>query len=133
LIVSTPNRLYYTESRGTQGANPFHVHEFEFDEFTQELRQFFSHVSMYLENHIEGVTFQPPGSGHTVETRVDAAESVPYSAAGEYFYIREVPSSLLGGNSLRVDFHLDKAIAPSSADARELGIVVVSIGLESKI
>ena len=55
-----------------------------------------------------------------------------YSAAGEYFYIREVPSSLLGGNSLRVDFHLDKAIAPSSADARELGIVVVSIGLESK-
>jgi SAM-dependent methyltransferase len=77
LIVSTPNRLYYTESRGTQGANPFHVHEFDFDEFTQELRQFFSHVSMYLENHIEGVTFQPPGSGHTVETRVDAAESVP--------------------------------------------------------
>jgi hypothetical protein len=33
---------------------------------------------------------------------------------------------------LRVDFHLDKALAPSSADARELGIVVVSIGLESK-
>jgi 2-polyprenyl-3-methyl-5-hydroxy-6-metoxy-1,4-benzoquinol methylase len=77
LIVSTPNRLYYTESRGTQGANPFHVHEFDFEEFTQELKQFFPHVSMFLENHIEGVTFQPHESGHTVETRVDAAEPVP--------------------------------------------------------
>ena len=77
LIVSTPNRLYYTESRGTQGANPFHVHEFDFEEFRQELRQFFPHVSMFLENHIEGVTFQPHESGHTVETRVDAAEPVP--------------------------------------------------------
>src|SRR3954451_11908286 len=33
LIVSTPNKLYYTESRGAHGANPFHVHEFEFEEF----------------------------------------------------------------------------------------------------
>src|ERR1041384_5256475 len=33
LVVSTPNRLFYTESRGTEGANPFHVHEFDFDEF----------------------------------------------------------------------------------------------------
>ena len=36
-VVSTPNRLYYTESRGAQGANPFHVHEFDFDEFRAEL------------------------------------------------------------------------------------------------
>jgi SAM-dependent methyltransferase len=77
LIVSTPNRLYYTESRGTEGANPFHVHEFDFEEFNRELREFFPHVSMFLENHIEGVTFQPHESGHTVETRVDAAEPVP--------------------------------------------------------
>jgi len=80
LIVSTPNRLYYTESRGTEGANPFHVHEFDFDEFTRELKQFFPYVSMFLENHIEGVTFQPfqpLEPGHTVETRVDAAEPAP--------------------------------------------------------
>ena len=37
-IVSTPNRLYYTESRGAEGANPFHVHEFDFDEFSRELQ-----------------------------------------------------------------------------------------------
>ena len=77
LIVSTPNRLYYNESRGTQGANPFHVHEFDFDEYTRELKQFFPYVSMFLENHVEGVTFQPHEAGHTVETRVDAAEPVP--------------------------------------------------------
>src|SRR5215470_10132741 len=37
-IVSTPNKLYYTESRGKDGANPFHVHEFEFEEFRTELK-----------------------------------------------------------------------------------------------
>jgi SAM-dependent methyltransferase len=89
LMVSTPNRLYYTESRGAQGANPFHVHEFDFEEFTRELREVFPYVSMFLENHVEGVTFQPfqplePG-GPTVETRVetrvearvDVAQAVP--------------------------------------------------------
>jgi len=76
-IVSTPNRLYYTESRGAEGANPYHVHEFDFTEFTAELKQFFPHVSMFLENHVEGVTFQPHEHGHTVEARVDTAEPVP--------------------------------------------------------
>jgi SAM-dependent methyltransferase len=76
-IVSTPNRLYYTESRGADGANPFHVHEFDFDEFNRELKQFFPYVSMFLENHVEGVTFQPHEAGRTVEARVDTAEPVP--------------------------------------------------------
>jgi 2-polyprenyl-3-methyl-5-hydroxy-6-metoxy-1,4-benzoquinol methylase len=76
-IVSTPNRLYYTESRGAEGANPFHVHEFDFAEFTAELKQFFPHVSMFLENHIEGVTFQPHEHGYTVEARVDTMDPVP--------------------------------------------------------
>jgi SAM-dependent methyltransferase len=77
LIVSTPNRLYYTESRGAHGANPFHVHEFDFAEFNAELKEFFPFVSMFLENHVEGMVFQPCESGNTVEARVDAAESAP--------------------------------------------------------
>jgi SAM-dependent methyltransferase len=77
VIVSTPNRLYYTESRGADGANPFHVHEFDFEEFNRELKQFFPYVSMFLENHVEGVTFQPHEAGETVEARVDSAEPVP--------------------------------------------------------
>ena len=77
LVVSTPNKLYYTESRGPHGANPFHVHEFTFDEFRQELNAVFPHVSLFLENHIEGVTFQPHEAGETVEVRVDAGEPAP--------------------------------------------------------
>ena len=76
-IVSTPNRLYYTESRGTEGANPFHVHEFDFEEFRAELSAIFPHVVLFLENHIEGVTFQPHEAGNTVEVRVDASGAAP--------------------------------------------------------
>ncbi len=87
-IVSTPNKLYYNESRGRQGANPFHVHEFEFEEFREALRAVFPHVSLFLENHVEGVSFQPaPDSttpGNTVEVRVDAARAEP---AESHFFI----------------------------------------------
>jgi hypothetical protein len=55
-----------------------------------------------------------------------------YTTAGDYVYVREIPASLLTGDSLRVDFQLDKAMAPSGPDIRELGIIVLSIGLESK-
>ena len=77
LVVSTPNKLYYTESRGTDGANPFHVHEFDFDEFRAELAAVFPHVSMFLENHVEGFTFQPHEAGSTAEVRVDAGDPAP--------------------------------------------------------
>ncbi len=77
LIVSTPNKLYYNESRGLEGANPFHVHEFDFAEFQQELKSVFPFVSMFLENHVEGVTFQPEETGNTVEVRVDSGEPQP--------------------------------------------------------
>lgn len=77
-IVSTPNKLYYSESRGSSGPNPFHVHEFEFNEFRAELGEVFPHVSLFLENHTEGVVFQPathPES--TAESRVDDAVCSP--------------------------------------------------------
>jgi len=76
-IVSTPNKLYYSESRGTVGDNPFHVHEFEFEEFRTELQSVFPDVTLFLENHTEGVTFQPHERGNTAEVRVDAGEVSP--------------------------------------------------------
>jgi SAM-dependent methyltransferase len=79
-IVSTPNKLYYGESRGAQGENPFHVHEFEFAEFRDELRSVFPHVSLFLENHVEGVTFRPHEAGNTAEVRVDPGDAVPEEA-----------------------------------------------------
>jgi len=76
-VVSTPNTLYYTESRGAQGANPFHIHEFTFEEFRGELSAIFPHVTMFLENHVEGVAFQPHEAGNQVEVRIDAGEPAP--------------------------------------------------------
>lgn len=76
-IVSTPNKIYYGESRGTQGDNPFHVHEFEFAEFREELRAVFPHVSLFLENHVEGVTFRPHEASNTSEVRVEAGDAAP--------------------------------------------------------
>jgi SAM-dependent methyltransferase len=79
-VVSTPNKLYYEESRGASGANPFHVHEFEFEELRAELLGVFPHVSMYLENHVEGLVFQPGEPDTAVEVRVDAATAPPSEA-----------------------------------------------------
>lgn len=83
-IVSTPNKLYYTASRGRQGANPFHVHEFEFEEFRDELTRVFPYVSLFLENHVEGVSFQPCDPGQTVEVRVDPGQ---VAAAESHFFV----------------------------------------------
>jgi SAM-dependent methyltransferase len=77
-IVSTPNKRYYSESRGCSGPNPFHVHEFEFEEFRAELGEVFPHVSLFLENHTEGVVFQPAAHAETTaESRVDDAICSP--------------------------------------------------------
>src|SRR5260221_4434906 len=82
-IVSTPNKLYYSESRRLAGPNPFHVHEFEFEEFRAELAEVFPHISLFLENHAEGVVFQPAGSADAqsgADVRVDAGRSAPAEA-----------------------------------------------------
>jgi SAM-dependent methyltransferase len=86
-IVSTPNKLYYAESRSQAGANPFHAHEFEFDEFQSELSAVFPHISLFLENHVEGVAFRPlqaGGAGATTEVRVDGGETPP---AESHFFV----------------------------------------------
>ena len=82
-IVSTPNKLYYSESRRRAGPNPFHIHEFEFEEFRAELAEVFPHVSLFLENHAEGVVFQPAGSAEAAsgaDVRVDEGRSDPAEA-----------------------------------------------------
>ena len=46
LIVSTPNRLYYAETRSEP--NLYHVHEFDYQEFQSERQKFFPHVTIFL-------------------------------------------------------------------------------------
>ena len=76
-VVSTPNRLYYTESRGAQGANPFHVHEFDCEEFRAELAAVFPDVAMFFENHTEGVVFQPHQQSGGAEVCVENGTAPP--------------------------------------------------------
>ena len=58
--------------------------------------------------------------------------SETYMKAGEHTYRREVSATVLGSDTVRVDFALDKAIPPGDADKRELGVVAASIGLVAK-
>jgi SAM-dependent methyltransferase len=57
LLVSTPNKAYYAEMRGAAGANPYHVREFEFDEFEAALREVFPHVRLWTQNHSDAIVF----------------------------------------------------------------------------
>jgi hypothetical protein len=70
----------------------------------------------------------------TVSATVNGSALAPetYKTPGEYAYARDVAPNLLTGDSVRVEFTLDKAIAPSESDLRELGVVAQSIGLELK-
>ena len=55
-----------------------------------------------------------------------------YTKPGEYVLTREVPAKAFQSDAVTVDFALDKAMAPTEADLRELGIVVSTVGLERK-
>ena len=57
LLVSTPNRLYYSEARAEP--NPYHVHEFDYGEFRAELEAVFPHTAIFLENHTNAIAFTP--------------------------------------------------------------------------
>jgi SAM-dependent methyltransferase len=90
-IVSTPNRLYYAETRKLHGPNPFHVHEFEFEEFRGALAGHFPSVSMYLQNHVQGIAFQPNGTATgPAQLSVDRAPAV---AESSHFFLAVCASS----------------------------------------
>jgi len=66
-IVSTPNKLYYAESRGAAGPNPYHRHEFEYAEFRSALSEFFPNVRVLLQDRMESFGFYDPGGADKVE------------------------------------------------------------------
>lgn len=56
-----------------------------------------------------------------------------YTQPGQFTYTRDVAANLLTGEALRIDFALDKSLPPgTNGDQRELGVVVLSVGLEAK-
>jgi SAM-dependent methyltransferase len=84
-VVSTPNKIYYADSRADRGPNPFHIHEFEFTEFRDALGEFFPHVSILLQNRLESFAFYPEQPVFPrLEARIDGTRG---SAAEAHFFI----------------------------------------------
>ena len=77
LLVSTPNKVYYQQTRTTP--NLYHVHEFDYDEFRGELAKFFKNTTMFLENHSDAITFTPL-TARGVRTFLEATSSHPEEA-----------------------------------------------------
>ncbi|HYM09388.1 MAG TPA: methyltransferase domain-containing protein [Bryobacterales bacterium] len=92
LILSTPNRLYYSESR--ESPNPFHVHEFDYREFCTALDSYFPHRRVFFENHAEGVVFSP-SEPSGVETAIEAADADPDAA---HFFVAVCSTRPLHGS-----------------------------------
>jgi SAM-dependent methyltransferase len=94
-LVSTPNKQYYTDSRGQTGPNPFHTHEFEFDEFQNALAEFFPASTVLLQNHLEAFAFYRGGDNLNpyVQGRLDGIRGTPQDA--HFFlgvcFLRETP------------------------------------------
>jgi hypothetical protein len=84
LIVSSPNKRYYAETRAATGPNPFHEHEFEAGEFVRELEQVFSNVRLLLQNRVESFAFHPAVSFWPAEARIDGGGG---SAEDAHFFI----------------------------------------------
>jgi hypothetical protein len=59
-----------------------------------------------------------------------ALKPAKYLKAGPDVYSANIPASLLAGDSIRIDFALDKSMPPG-VDKRELGIIAGSVGLSS--
>jgi SAM-dependent methyltransferase len=76
-VVSTPNKDFYSESRQHSGPNPYHVHEFGFDEFRQALQAHFPHVSLFVQNHGSGIVFQPVETATGAQVRLDSTAVEP--------------------------------------------------------
>ncbi len=113
-LVSTPNRIYYEGSRDEP--NPFHVHEFDYEEFRGELAKHFLHLTIFFENHANAITFMPEAAedirAHIEPTAADPAAAHFFLAACSHSPIYDLPGFAYlprGGNILRDrERHIEK-------------------------
>jgi hypothetical protein len=59
-------------------------------------------------------------------------EPETYTKGGELTYSRDVPAAAMQGDAVTLNFALDKYLAPSGEDSRELGIIMSTVGFEAK-
>ncbi len=88
---------------------------------------------LILQLYIPGATIQKLGT-ITLAARLDDHLLAPetFRKSGQYAFVRDVPAVWMKPGDNRFDFVLDKSLAPTPQDGRELGIVVVSAALEPK-
>jgi hypothetical protein len=88
---------------------------------------------LVLQVYVPDVSTQKLGQV-TLTARLGVHDLGPqtFRQSGQYRFEREIPAAWMTPGGNRFDFALDKALPPSAADARELGIVVASVGLEAK-
>jgi ubiquinone/menaquinone biosynthesis C-methylase UbiE len=94
LLISTPNKSYYAEMRVEAGPNPFHCHEFEFEEFQSALHEVFPHVRLWTQNHVETIMFS--GVENAALTLDTPADRTPETA---HFYFAACSRSAIQWNS----------------------------------
>jgi hypothetical protein len=70
----------------------------------------------------------------TLTATVDGLALAPesFKQPGDHTLTREIPGSKLAGETVRVDFALDKFLPAAGADSRDLGVVASSVALEPK-
>ncbi len=112
LLASTPNRSYYRATRRER--NPFHVHEFDYQEFGVALASTFDRVVIYLENHAPAISLTS-GAGKSGQARFENRISDPEAA---HFFVAACSNG-------PADFPPDLAYVPESGNVlreRELHI-----------
>jgi len=70
----------------------------------------------------------------TLSASLGAADlgSETYSKSGPAVYKKDIPATALGGDSVKVQFSLNKAMQPNGDEHRELGVVANSVKLTAK-
>lgn len=81
-VISTPNRIFYSQESNRD--NPFHTHEFDFQEFQDFLKSVFSSVQIHFQNHIAGLIVGNPGPYREVTTCLEE-EDGDLEATSNYF------------------------------------------------
>jgi SAM-dependent methyltransferase len=99
VLISTPNRDYYAMSRGESGPNPFHVHEFSYDEFQDALREVFPCVEIFGQNVVPGISFfsdvaRPEFRAYRNRDRAGVADAQFYLAVCSHSALPPIPEYL---------------------------------------
>lgn len=138
LVISTPNRDYYAESRRTTGPNPFHIHEFDLAEFAAELRRLYPNVTLFLQNHIAGIGFQPCEGSSAIELAGDGGRRG--KADDAHFFLAlcsaaplpEIPAQVYLPATANVLAERERHIAMLEADREALRAEVAQLGSEKQ-